>query len=82
VTGKPLTTDLSHTDELIFIDADQRFRYEIDGTGSVRSARMIPRRLYHFMDALGHRNVANPSAADWTPAQVTDVVHWLAGGAS
>jgi cytochrome oxidase Cu insertion factor (SCO1/SenC/PrrC family) len=82
VTGKPLTTDLSHTDELIFIDGDQRFRYEIDGTGSVRSARMIPRRLYHFMDALGHRNVANPSAADWTPAQVTDVVHWLAGRSS
>lgn len=82
VTGQPLTTDLSHTDELIFIDGNQQFRYEMDGTGTVRSARVIPRRLYHFMDALGHRNVRNPSAGDWSPAQVTAVVQWLAGGSS
>jgi cytochrome oxidase Cu insertion factor (SCO1/SenC/PrrC family) len=80
VTGQPLTTDLTHTDELIFIDGTQEFRYEMDGTGTVRSARLIPSRLYRFMDALGHRNVTNPSAGDWTPAQVTAVVHWLTGG--
>jgi protein SCO1/2 len=82
VTGQPLTTDLSHTDELIFIDGNQRFRYEMDGSGTVRSARMIPGRLYHFMDALGHRNVTNPSPGDWSPAQVTDVVQWLTGGSA
>jgi cytochrome oxidase Cu insertion factor (SCO1/SenC/PrrC family) len=79
VTGQKLTSDLSHTDELIFIDADQRFRYEVDGTGTVSSARKIPTRLYHFMDALGHRNVTHPAAGDWSPAQVADVVQWLGG---
>jgi cytochrome oxidase Cu insertion factor (SCO1/SenC/PrrC family) len=82
VSGQPLTTDLSHTDELIFIDGSQQFRYEMDGVGTVSSARMIPQRLYHFMDALGHRNVTNPSAGDWSPAQVIDVLQWLAGGSS
>lgn len=82
VTGQPLTTDLTHTDELIFIDGRQRFRYEMDGTGTVESARTIPPRLYRFMDALGHRNVTNPSPGDWAPAQVTAVVRWLTGGPS
>ncbi len=35
VTGAPVTTDIAHTDELIFIDGDQNFRYEMDGYGTV-----------------------------------------------
>lgn len=80
VTGRPLTIGLAHTDELIFIDRNQRFRYEVDGTGTVKSAKDIPKRLYGFMDALGHRNVTNPSSGDWSPAEVVKVVDWLAGG--
>lgn len=82
VTGQPLTTDLSHTDELIFIDGNQQFRYEMDGTGTVKSAASIPARLYRFMDALGHRNVKNPSPGDWSAAQVVQVVDWLTAGPS
>jgi protein SCO1/2 len=82
VTGQPLTTDLSHTDELIFINGNQQFRYEMDGTGTLRSVRMIPRRIYRFMDALGHRNITSPSPGDWSPAQVAEIVEWLAGGSS
>ena len=82
VTGRPLTTDLSHTDELIVIDGDQRFRYELEGSGSVGSARTIPTRIYRFMDALGHRNAKHPSAGGWSPGQVTDVVRWLRTEAS
>jgi cytochrome oxidase Cu insertion factor (SCO1/SenC/PrrC family) len=79
VTGQPLTTDLSHTDELIFIDGDQDFRYEVDGTGTVKSPKSIPHRLYRFMDALGHRNVKDPSAGDWSPAQVSQALRWVLG---
>ena len=81
VTGAPLTTDIAHTDELIFVDGDQRFRYEMDGYGNV-PAEAIPGRIYRFMDRLGHRNVSAADAGSWTPAQVTDVVDWLLGGAS
>jgi len=79
VTGAPLTTDIAHTDELIFIDGSQRFRYEMDGYGDVPPS-MIPHRIYRFMDALGHRNVATPDPGSWTPSQVSQVVHWVLGG--
>jgi cytochrome oxidase Cu insertion factor (SCO1/SenC/PrrC family) len=78
VTGVPLTTDIAHTDELIFIDGDQRFRYEMDGYGDVRPS-MIPARIYRFMDALGRRNVATPDPGSWTPSQVTTVLRWMLG---
>jgi protein SCO1/2 len=78
VTGVPLTTDIAHTDELIFIDADQRFRYEMDGYGDVPPSK-IPARIYRFMDALGHRNVATPDPGSWTPSQVTTVLRWMLG---
>lgn len=81
VTGAALTTDIAHTDDLIFVDADQRFRYEMEGDGNVSTSR-IPQRLYRFMDALGHRNASRPDAGSWTPAQVDEVVRWLLGGQS
>jgi cytochrome oxidase Cu insertion factor (SCO1/SenC/PrrC family) len=81
VTGAPVTTDIAHTDELIFIDGHQSFRYEMDGYGNV-PASSIPGRIYRFMDRLGHRNVSVADSGAWTPAQVTEVVDWLLGGAS
>jgi protein SCO1/2 len=81
LTGRPLTTDIAHTDELVFINGDQRFRFEMDGAGDV-GPRVIPARIYHFMDALGHRNAATPGAGSWTPAQVTRALRWVAGGGS
>lgn len=80
VTGAPLTTDVAHTDELIFIDADQRFRYEMDGYGNT-PASSVPGRVYRFMDRLGHRNVTRPDPGSWTPTRVTEVLDWLLGGA-
>ncbi len=78
VTGAPLTTDIAHTDELIFINGSQRFRYEMEGYGNV-SAADIPRRIYHYMDALGHRNVSSPDPGSWSPASVDRVLHWVLG---
>jgi protein SCO1/2 len=76
VTGKPLTTDIAHTDELIFISGDQRFQYEMEGAGNV-GPRGVPTRIYHFMDALGHRNATTPQPGAWTPRQVASVLHWV-----
>jgi protein SCO1 len=81
LTNKPLTFDIQHTDDLIFIDPRQRVRFEIDGPASVRSASSLPARLYTFMDKLGHRNVRDPSAGSWSGAQVTRVLHWLVDSA-
>jgi cytochrome oxidase Cu insertion factor (SCO1/SenC/PrrC family) len=78
VTGGRLTTDIAHTDELIFIDKDQNFRYELEGYGNVPPSS-IPMRIHHFMDRLGHRNLSTPEAGSWSPAQVTQVLHWVLG---
>jgi protein SCO1 len=81
LTGRPMTTDIAHTDELIFINGDQRFRFEMEGAGNLGPAR-VPPRIYRFMDALGHRNATSPGAGSWTPQQVTGAVRWVLGRAS
>ncbi len=81
LTGRPLTTDIAHTDELIFISGDQRFRYEMEGAGNV-APREVPGRIYRFMDALGHRNAKAPAAGSWTPRQVAGALRWVLGKAS
>jgi protein SCO1/2 len=81
LTGRPLTTDIAHTDELIFINGDQRFRYEMEGAGNVLP-RQVPGRIYRFMDALGHHNATSPVAGSWTPLQVAGALRWVLRGAS
>ncbi|MFY9914407.1 MAG: SCO family protein [Nocardioidaceae bacterium] len=78
LTGAALTSDIAHTDELIFIDGQQTFRYEMDGYGNVPPAS-VPSRIYHFMDPLGHRNAASPDPGSFTPQQVGIVIDWLLG---
>jgi cytochrome oxidase Cu insertion factor (SCO1/SenC/PrrC family) len=77
LTGRPLTFDIQHSDDLIFIDAHEHFRFEIDGPGTVPGTADIPARIYAFMDALGHRNVTNPSPGGWSAGQVVKVLRWL-----
>lgn len=77
LTGARLTTDIQHTDDLIFVDGAQRFRFEIDGPASVRSPADLPSKIVGFMDDLGHRNIRDPSAGSWSGAQVQRVLHWL-----
>ena len=79
VTGADLTVDIAHTDELVFIDGAQRFRFEMEGAGTI-PPHSIPPRIYRFMDALGHRNVRSPEAGSWSPSEVTAVLDWMSGG--
>jgi hypothetical protein len=48
----------------------------MEGYGNVERSS-VPLRLYHFMDALGHRNVTQPSPGSWTPDQVNAVLRWI-----
>jgi protein SCO1/2 len=77
LTHQPLVFDIQHSDDLIFIGPDERFRFEIDGPGSVSSRDGLPHRIYTFMDALGHRNLRRPSPGSWSAAQVLHVLRWL-----
>jgi protein SCO1/2 len=79
LTSKPLTVDIQHSDDLIFIGPDARFRFLIDGPGAVGAAKSIPSTILGFMDRLGHKNVTNPDAGSWSASDVVAVLRWLAG---
>jgi protein SCO1/2 len=78
LTGKPLTYDVTHSDEVFFL-RNGRERFVIEGMPHLASGSEIPRRIYRFMSAEGRHNVAHPHPYSWTSAQAARVVRWLLG---
>jgi protein SCO1/2 len=79
LTGKALTYDIDHSDEVFFVDANSAERFLLEGPPHVSRNSAIPATLYHFMDADGHRNVTDPAASAWTLQQALEVLSWLTG---
>jgi cytochrome oxidase Cu insertion factor (SCO1/SenC/PrrC family) len=77
LTGKPLTYDVEHSDEVFFLDKQQHERFIFDGVPHVAGAASIPRTLYQFMSGEGHRNITHPQGGSWTSKQALDVIGWL-----
>lgn len=78
-TGAPLTYDLTHSDEVFFVDAKGQERFLLEGAPHVAPGAAIPGRLYAFLDAKGRRNVAHPGGQAWTLPQEMSVLSWLLG---
>lgn len=77
LTGKPLSYDITHSDELFFIDTRSHERFVLEGAPHVAPGAPIPPRLAKFMDAKGHRNVTHPAPFAWTLGQELQVLSWL-----
>lgn len=78
-TGKPLTYDIDHSDDLIFLDAAGRERFVVDGSPDTQGRRP-PKKLAAFLGRQGRRNLDHPSRAlDWTVGQAMTVFSWLTG---
>lgn len=77
LTGKPMTYDIEHSDELFFLDAHQRERFLLEGMPHVAKKSEIPAKLYAFLSEEGRKNLA--SGGDWTVGNARDVLGWLAG---
>lgn len=77
LTGKPLTYDVEHSDEVFFLDAHTRERFVLDGAPYVGSRKEIPATLYRFLSSQGRRNVDRPSKLAWTSKQALHVIGWL-----
>jgi protein SCO1/2 len=77
LTGKPLTYDIDHSDDLIFLGPDGHERFLVDGNPDTQG-RPPPQRLTRFLGRQGHRALAHPNPAeDWTVEQGLTVFSWL-----
>ena len=79
LTGKPLTYDLTHSDEVFFIDRRGHERFVLDGAPHVGLGAPIPARLKKFLDNDGRNNLTHPNAHAWTLSQELQVLSWQLG---
>jgi cytochrome oxidase Cu insertion factor (SCO1/SenC/PrrC family) len=78
-TGAPLHYDITHSDEVFFVDRSGQERFLLEGAPHLAPDAPIPPRLLRFMDATGHRNITHPMKLAWTLPQELQVLSWLAG---
>lgn len=77
LTHKPLTYDVDHSDDLIFLDATGRERFAVDAAPNVQG-HLPPSRLVRFLSAQGRRLLKHPNpVTTWTVAQGLSVFSWL-----
>lgn len=74
-TGKKLTYDVAHSDEVFFLDTRQRERFILDGIPSLAGDDDVPKRIRAFMSAEGHHNEHKTDG--WTSADAMTVLSWL-----
>jgi protein SCO1/2 len=72
-TGRPLTYDVDHSDDVYFIDPKGRERWVFPDQPYLHGAR-IPARMQRFMTAEGARNETKGS---WTAAEGVTVLRWI-----
>lgn len=77
LTGKPLTYDIDHSDDLIFLDGNGHERFIVDGSPD-SLGHLPPARLVKFLGDQGRKNLYHPDpAASWTVGQGLRVFSWL-----
>jgi protein SCO1 len=67
-TGKHLTYDVDHTDNYFVIDPHGIERVENDAAPDFRGK--LNRKLYDFLDALGHQHLVQAPQPNYTPADL------------
>lgn len=79
MTGRPLTYDVQHADEVLMLDPNGHERYVISGHAHVAGSGNVPARMRHFLNGTGRRHLYRPGAATWTWNDVLDGIHRVAG---
>lgn len=78
-TGRPLTYDIDHSDEVFFFNAQQHDRFVLEGMPHINHSAKVPAQLLSFMGKEGRENVAHPMGPVWTVPQALKVLSWLTG---
>ncbi|HVW81122.1 MAG TPA: SCO family protein [Mycobacteriales bacterium] len=77
LTGKPLTYDIAHSDDVIFLNAAGQERFVIDGSPD-SAGQHLPPTLRDDLSPQGRALLRHPSPwRDWTPSQALSVFSWL-----
>jgi protein SCO1 len=76
--GKPLTYDLTHTDDVFFLDKSGHERFLIDGAPNTQGVAP-PAVLDKFLDEAGREHLTSPDASTWTVADATSSLAWVLG---
>jgi protein SCO1/2 len=79
LTGRRLTYDVQHADEVLLLDPSGHWRFVISGHAHVLVTHAVPARMRGFLSAQGHQHLSRPGAATWTPGDVEQAVSWLTG---
>jgi protein SCO1/2 len=79
LTGKPLTYDIAHADEVLMFDPKGVERYVVSGHAHVTGTNGLPSRMRAYLSPAGRRHLLRPGAATWTPANLLAGVSWLTG---
>jgi cytochrome oxidase Cu insertion factor (SCO1/SenC/PrrC family) len=76
-THKPLTYDVAHSDDLIFLDATGHERFVVNADPDVQG-KLPPPTLVKTLTSEGLKSLYHPNAVgDWTVAQGLSVFSWL-----
>lgn len=78
-TGAPLSYDLTHADDVFFLDPNGHERFLLTGVPHVAPGAPIPAALMKFMDAQGHQNLTHPGPDPWTEPEELQAISWLTG---
>jgi protein SCO1 len=80
LTHKPLTYDVYHSDDLIFLNAAGQQRFIVNGAPDVRAGggALPPKPLVQFLNPDGIKALYQPDrVGDWTVGQGLQVFSWL-----
>ena len=78
LTGKPLSYDVTHQDVLIYLDANGRERFLVNGSPDATGAPIAP-ALRRFLSSQGRTDLSHPDASTWTAGQALGPIAWLTG---
>jgi len=78
-TGKKLTYDIGHSDEIFFLDRNGHERYILEGAGNVQSGTALPKTMRDYLNDEGIENLKHPSKQTWTVPQALQTIAWLRG---
>jgi protein SCO1/2 len=77
LTHKPLTYDVVHSDDLIFLDGAGHERFVVNADPDVQG-KLPPAKLVRFLNGEGLKSLYHPDkVASWTVAQGLSVFSWL-----